>query len=304
MLKSWILRYQLKHHWPSATPVVTEAQLLKLAEAKQIIFHGESVFLHGISLVQQYFAVQDQTFATKQNILQLAASLAEQQDNPLFGAIVKAAKELGLTLREIDVDQISDLGITGKLDRTWYILGDDQCMELEQIELGVTIKTLAYQFEQEGKYTFFIAQKQPKRLLGIFAVAQPISENSPEVLLGLRAHGLEMTLITDLKQNMARGLGKQLGINAVHGGLNNQEQLQLTKSLVQAQPNTVIVTNKSDCQALQTRFPEAVVIILNKRKGDSEGYRLNSLEALCMVLESAERIIERVQKYFFWIKFT
>jgi len=304
MIKEWYLSYAIKKQWsPDLGVLPTPALIQRLARLEQVVFLSSSIFTPGEALVQQYFAVQDQTFATKQHILQLAASLVRSFPSPLFQALLTAARELQEPIREVEVDRISDQGVMGKLDRTWYVFGDVSCLSMEQIELGVTIQTLANQFEQDGKYTFFLAQKQPKRLLGIFAVARPVATTAPEVTLDLRSLGLEMSLISDMKQNMARGFGRQLGISLVHGDLSEAEQEQLAGSILQTQANSLLVASKESASKWRKRYPEALLIQIGGKKEATEDLILSELDQLPVLIRQAQSIIKRAKQRLFWINF-
>lgn len=242
MLKKWLANRRLER-FTTRTGVSVQRweQMLQLANLKQIIVPSVLGFYTGEPSVRQYFAVADQTLATKQWVLQVAASLARSHKKGVLGAVVRAAHEADLPLREIDSDEVGEDGIIGKLDRTWYVLGDTSIMALENIELGVTIQTLAHQFELDGKYTLFLAQKQPKRLLGIFACEYNLRPDAVEAVRELQGAGITLVLLTSSKTSLAKGLGNQLNLSLIHSELVGPEKERVLRSLVLQQPATAVL---------------------------------------------------------------
>ncbi|MCC2631368.1 MAG: hypothetical protein K0S20_67, partial [Patescibacteria group bacterium] len=105
-----------------------------MATCDHLIITSSGFFFSGTPILGSYFGMQDQTLETKQHVLQVAGSLSARTKHPLFKAIALAASENGLPVREIDTDSLGSTGIVGKLDRTWYVMGDEKVMHDEGIE--------------------------------------------------------------------------------------------------------------------------------------------------------------------------
>ncbi|HSI20128.1 MAG TPA: hypothetical protein VLA04_00190 [Verrucomicrobiae bacterium] len=245
MLKEWYIKARLSE-LATRTGVKLDSwqQVKEMAEVKQIILPSALTFYTGQPTVRQFFGVEDQTLSTKQKVLHVAGSLARSSNNPVLKAIVRAAEEAELTLREIDSDTIGQTGMVGKLDRTWFVLGDTATMEAENIELGVTIQTLAHQFELDGKYTLFLAQKQPRRLLGIFACEYELQGGVTESIQMLRNMGIELVLLTGAKTSIAKGLGTRLSLSLIHSELSSTDKERVLTSLIAQQPATFVLGSK------------------------------------------------------------
>jgi Cu+-exporting ATPase len=204
------------------------------------------MFYRGVPRVEQYFGVEDQTLSTKERVLQVAASMVGGSRQPVLSSLVRAAREATIPLREVDSDQLGDSGLVGKLDRTWYVLGDTATMASEAIELGVAIQALAQQFELDGKFTLFLAQKQPKRLLGIFACAYEPDEAVPAAVQRLRSMGIELVLLTGVKTSIAKGIGTRLNLSLIHSELSSSEKERVLQSLVVQQPASALLGKLSN----------------------------------------------------------
>ncbi len=266
------------------------ASLVELAQLQAVVFPSTSFFYAGKPELAQFFAFQDQTMDVKQQVLQLAAGLAAEARGVSFRPIVEAARAMGLMVREVDVDQIAPLGLVGKLDRTWYILGDEACMAQEAIELGMSVQTLIRQFQQEGKYTLFLAQKQPKRLLGVFACFYPLHPHAPEVIESLHSEGIAVELLTALKSPIALTVAQQLGISLLQSELiSDQKQLAL-EGIRKQQPKNAVVQVGLDVQGgLSVVLPsEEVAWVL-------------SLQELPMLITASRGALRRLKQRLFWV---
>lgn len=298
MLIEWYLRRQLDQLDSKKIGNISSVEgLVKLARLKQLIVPTTSFFYTGMPVVRQFFAVQDQTPTTKQRVLQLAGSLAAASKEPMLHTVAKAAREMGEPLREVETDFISELGVIGKLDRTLYMLGDEACMQQEQIELGVTIQMLAQQFELDGKYTLFLAQKHPKRLLGIFACEYQIDPTIADVSANLQSMGLEIILLTEAKTRIARGVASKVGISLIHSELTDQDKHRVMVALAKQQSGTAVLSDES------MQLPATLSsIAFSKKEIPHALATVPNFAALPLVIETAQATIKQTQRRLFWCK--
>jgi hypothetical protein len=295
MLKQWYARKQLDRlATATGMQLASWSALRRLAGLKQLIVPTAHLFYEGEPRIRQFFAVEDQTLSTKQRVLQVAASLARSSSKPIFKLLVQAAEEEGLTLREMESDGVGEAGAVGKLDRTWFVLGDATCMTAENIELGVTIQTLAQQFELDGKYTLFLAQKQPKRLLGIFACEYELQGGATEAVQALRGVGVELVLLTGAKTSIAKGLGTRLSLSLIHSELTGTEKDRVLASLMAQQPASLMLSAKSEGKKVDR-------ILLGKKKtGTEKMAMMPDLATLAAVITEARLIVAEARHSLFW----
>jgi hypothetical protein len=295
MLKDWYTNKKLGELAASTgTRLSSWADVQRIARIKQLVIPSALMFYSGQPSVRQFFAVEDQTLSTKQRVLQIAGSLARSSTLPVIKSIVRTAEESELPLREIDVDAVGEAGIVGKLDRTWFVLGDTACMTSENIELGVTIQTLAHQFELDGKFTIFLAQKQPKRLLGIFACEYELESGVLEGMQNLQNLGVEPVLLTAAKTSIARGLGTRLSLSLIHSELSKTDKERILASLFVQQPETVILGAK--CGG--SRVPHIVV-----GKGEARAgvlAMIPDIGHLATLIAQARTLVDESQRSMLW----
>jgi hypothetical protein len=168
MISNWLLKRRFRRSSLSANyPLLTQEEWESLAIMRELATDFSLCTVQSICM-RQYLSVQDQTDDTRRAVLATAASMAVPLPGDTFRAIQMAGKEIGLPIREIDAD-VFDSCCVAKLDRTWYILGDTESIEKEGVGVGVSVQAVAQQLAADGMEVVLLAQKQPKRVLGIFA---------------------------------------------------------------------------------------------------------------------------------------
>lgn len=164
-------------------------------------------------------------------VLRLAASLDQGSEHPLADAIVRAARERGLSLDKPDhFESGSGIGVKGLLTGRQVVLGNTTLME----QAGVSVAPLVSQAEAlraEGASVMHLAVDG--HLAGLLAVSDPIKSSTPEALATLRAAGLRIVMATGDGLTTARAVGARLGIDEVHGEVKPADKLALVDRLQQ-----------------------------------------------------------------------
>lgn len=296
LLESYLKRQISQLPAPSAGILSEPSLVMGLAGIRTLIFTSCEPFYVGIPSVAQYFAVQDQTFETKQAVLAIAGSLAKSVDDPFYQAIALAASESPLGLRELETDPLASGGVIGKLERTWYVLGPESTMAEEAVELGVSSRTVMRRLEAEGKEVLFLAQKQPKRLLGIFAMEQTIKLDAAQNVAVIRKLGIEPVLMTGQKTSVAKSLAVTVGIEQVHSELDLPSKRNLMASYAKTALAPAFILTHATAGLLQSG---SCGIGLGDAPGDA---RITDLHVLPDLITNSRELVRKAQKVFFWKK--
>jgi cation transport ATPase len=298
LIERYINRELIRSNSEGDAKVTSYASLKKLAQLQHVLFFTSSMFWNGDPRVSQFFAVQDQTYATKQKALQVAGSLAAKGHTKLFRSVYRLAVESSVQLREMEPDYLGTMGILGKLERTWYVLGDEKTMDDQDIELGLTSHTLMQQLEASGKKLIFLAQKQPKRLLAIFASGAELNPAYAVTLREMRALGVESSIVSREKERVLHTIAEGIGLgNAYHVEAEHEKQdkiAELTKNI----PALGVICTRHDSSMLP---PGAFPIFLHA-KAEGEGVFLEDLAELPAEIVRARMILQKASKRFFWCK--
>ncbi len=162
-------------------------------------------------------------------VLRLAASLDQGSEHPLADAIVRAARERGLSLdKPENFESGSGIGVRGLVGARELALGNTALMD----QLGVSVQVLVPQAEalrSEGASVMHLAVDG--QLAGLLAVSDPVKASTPEALATLRAAGLRIVMATGDGLTTARSVGARLGIDEVHGEVKPADKLELVARL-------------------------------------------------------------------------
>ncbi len=164
-------------------------------------------------------------------VLRLAASLDQGSEHPLADAIVRAARERGLTLDKPEsFESGSGIGVRGRVGGRELALGNNALMQ----QVGVAVDALAPLAEAlraEGASVMHLAADG--RLLGLLAVSDPIKASTAEALSALRAAGLRVVMATGDGLTTAKAVAAKLRIDEFHGEVKPADKLALVARLQQ-----------------------------------------------------------------------
>ncbi len=146
-------------------------------------------------------------------LLRLAASVERSSEHPLADAIVRAAKEKNLTLNDVEeFDSPTGKGVTGKIEGKTVLLGNAPFLK----SLGIETQSLEPQAEKlRGDGATVINIAVDGKAAGLFAIADPVKQSTPDALKALIAEGIKVIMLTGDNQTTANAVAKRLGISDV-----------------------------------------------------------------------------------------
>jgi P-type Cu+ transporter len=162
-------------------------------------------------------------------VLRLAASLDQGSEHPLADAIVRAAREQGLSLSPVmDFDSGSGIGVHGRVEGRALALGNAALMRADGVDIE-GLKGRAEALRHEGASLVFLAIDG--EAAGLLAVADPIKSTSAEAVAALRRDGVRVVMATGDGPGTAQAVGRSLGIDEVHAEVTPAEKLRLVAQL-------------------------------------------------------------------------
>ena len=149
----------------------------------------------------------------KDTILEYAAMAEKNSEHPLGEAIVKGAKDKGMTLRDVEkFEAIPGHGIFSVIDGKDIYIGNRKLMK----EKGISTESLEdniRSLEEEGKTAMLMAIDG--EFSGIIAVADTVKESSKSAIKELVDMGIEIYMITGDNERTAKAIAKEVGITNV-----------------------------------------------------------------------------------------
>ncbi|MDO8687621.1 MAG: copper-translocating P-type ATPase, partial [Dehalococcoidales bacterium] len=158
-------------------------------------------------------SVTDIVGENKDEILRLAAIAEKGSEHPLGEAVVRAAREKGMVIKDAETfEAIPGHGISVKAEGKAVLVGNRRLMQTNNITTDSLEQTLQ-NLEIQGKTAIMVAID--KKLAGIIAVADTLKEHSVEAVTGLKEIGIETIMLTGDNERTANAMAKQVGIDKV-----------------------------------------------------------------------------------------
>lgn len=146
-------------------------------------------------------------------LLRLAASIERNSEHPLAAAIVRAAKDRGLSLSAAqDFDSPVGKGVTGSVDGHKLVIGNKRIMS----EVGINTADLdkaADELRGEGATAIYVAVDG--QTAGILAIADPIKATTAQAITALKEAGIRVVMLTGDNKTTAQAVAQKLGITDV-----------------------------------------------------------------------------------------
>ena len=164
-------------------------------------------------------------------ILPLAASLERSSEHPLAAAIVTAARDRSLPLRDATAfASVTGKGVSGSVDGHTVALGNARLME----ELGVKLGSLEAEAEtqRQGGATalYLVVDGKPG---GVIAIADPIKATTRAALDDLRADNIRIVMLTGDNRTTAEAVARTLDIDDVQADVLPEDKNSIVRRLRQ-----------------------------------------------------------------------
>jgi Cu+-exporting ATPase len=144
------------------------------------------------------------------SLLQLVASAERSSEHPLGDAIVAAASERGLELRDPDsFEAVAGHGIRAAVAGQEILIGSARLLESNSITLDGTLPLMQ---GIQGQAQTAVAVAVDGRPVGVLGIADTLKDGSEQAIAELRAMGLEVGMITGDNPATARAIAEKVGL--------------------------------------------------------------------------------------------
>jgi len=207
--------------------------LIKSAEALEIAHSIDTVVLDKTGTITQGTPVVTDILLggeiSREELLQVAASLEKLSEHPLADAIVAEAEKIGYeSLSVSDFNQIPGQGITGIIDGELVLAGNRRLMEAYGIS-GDSLVAQGEELASDGKTPLFFAKDG--KLLGVIAVADVVKPTSAQAIAELSDMGIEVVMLTGDNAKTAEAIRRQVGVDRVVAEVFPQDKEQEIRRL-------------------------------------------------------------------------
>ncbi len=161
--------------------------------------------------------------------LAIAAALEGLSEHPLGEAVVDAARERGLLLRQVaDFRAVPGRGVEGKVDGRLYRVGRPEWAA----ELGIAldgVQTALSDADETGASAVLLMDEE--RALAAFALADRVRESARRAVEQLMAMGVEVVMLTGDAEAVAREVAREVGIGSFYARVLPGDKAQVVRHL-------------------------------------------------------------------------
>lgn len=166
---------------------------------------------------------------TADALLSLAASADQPSQHPLAEAIVRAAKEKGLTINEAkQFDSIPGHGVVAQVNGQKVLIGNQKLMQREKLEVN-SLEAKVNALAADGKTAMYVAVDG--RLAGVIAVADVVRDSAKTAVQNLHTLGIRTVMLTGDNHRTAEAVARQLGIDSVIAEVLPEDKASKVKEL-------------------------------------------------------------------------
>ncbi|MBZ0275739.1 MAG: cadmium-translocating P-type ATPase [Anaerolineae bacterium] len=177
-------------------------------------------------------------------LLSVAGAVEARSEHPLAKAVVRAAEERGITLREVqDFEAVAGMGVVSKVDNRVVRLGSIKYLE-QKNALPPHLSETKMNLEKQGKTVIGVVREgqcegcgaceygdERCDWMGILAIADQLRPEAKRVVADLRAKGIHVVMLTGDNPIVAQSIAAQVGVDQVHAELMPEEKVDVIKEL-------------------------------------------------------------------------
>lgn len=178
--------------------------------------------------------------ASRDRLLSLAAALGARSEHPLSMAIAEHARRERVSLPEVEAfESVPGRGARGRIEGQEVRLGSRAFLESEGVACGALDEVLA-RIEGEGRTSVLVSLGG--EALGAVALGDRLREKAVDCVRALRTElGQEVILLSGDSPAVARAVGRQLGIDEVHGGVLPERKVEVVREMRERHGRVVMV---------------------------------------------------------------
>ncbi|MBI2039251.1 MAG: heavy metal translocating P-type ATPase [Candidatus Niyogibacteria bacterium] len=163
-------------------------------------------------------------------LLRTAASVDARSEHFISRAIVTRAKAADIALREVrDFSRIAGKGVSAVLDGETIFVGGAALLNDHSLSVPEALGREIGEESKKGKTIIYAFTAS--RVLGVFALADLIREESREAVRGLKAMGVRVAMMTGDSEHVARWVAHDLGIDEYFAKVLPHEKSEKVKAL-------------------------------------------------------------------------
>ena len=243
------------------------------------------------------------TSGDRESLLSLAYSLEKNSEHPLAGAVVRYARDAGISPYAVsEFKSLAGNGVFAKADGT-DAYGGSLAFIKTVAKVGEDAERIAGELSDAGKTPLLFARGG--ELLGIISVADKPKPDSAAAIAAMRAMGIRVVMLTGDNERVARSIGASVGIDEVVAGVLPDGKESAVRELMMGGSVAMVGDGINDAPAL-TRADVGIAIGAGTDVAiDSSDIVLigNSLSDAAVAILLSRRTLKTIKQNLFWAFF-
>jgi Cu2+-exporting ATPase len=167
---------------------------------------------------------------TKDEILELAASLDSLSEHPIAKAVTRKAKEQKISLQEPKkFEALKGKGVKAFIEGKEVLVGGPALLESMEIKVPAELSKQVQDAGKKGQTVIFVVKE--RTLFGAIALADVIREESREAIQSLKKIGVLTTMITGDSGDVAKWVSQELEIDEYFARVLPHQKSEKVKEL-------------------------------------------------------------------------
>jgi len=167
---------------------------------------------------------------SERDLLQITASVEARSEHPLARAIVEAAKNEKISLRQVsDFQSTSGGGVSAQIDGRRVLVGKEKFLADSRVTFSNELKRQAERLQEQAQTTVWIALDG--RAVGVLGIADPIKPTTRTAIRALHDMNLKIIMCTGDNRRTAESVARELDIDEFHAEVMPDEKIEIVKRL-------------------------------------------------------------------------
>ena len=207
--------------------LVRSAAALETAGGIQaVIFDKTGTLTRGEPQVTDIAAAPD---LSEDDVLRLDASVAQNSEHPLGQAVVRAARERGIALADVDQFQaVPGQGVCARLNGQAVCVGTLRLLDSASIS-AAALADRAAELENQGKTVLYVGVDG--RAAGLIALADTARPDAAAAVWRLKGMGMQIVMITGDNARTAHAIAGAVGIDDVRAEVLPEHKSEAVRAL-------------------------------------------------------------------------
>ena len=241
----------------------------------------------------------------EEKLIQIVGSIEAKSTHPIGVAFVEYLKENKIkTFNVDDFENISGLGIIGKVEGKKYILGNYKILEKFNIKINENIKKDEKKLAKEGNSIIYVIEEN--NILSIIGVNDIIRKEAKDVIQNLKNKNIQTIMLTGDNKQTANIIAEKIGMENVISDVLPTEKTKTIKDLIK-EGKTVMMCGDgiNDSPALASSNIGVSVNSGTDIAMDSSDVILmkNDLNKIVELIEISKNTIKNIKQNLFWAFF-